>query len=40
VEEDKTIQRIREARHFISEESGHDPHKLVEHYKGYQEKLK
>ena len=40
MEKDKTIQRIREARHLISEEFGHDPFKLVEHYKKYQEKLK
>ncbi len=30
--EDPTIQRIREARHEISEENEHDPAKLVEYY--------
>ncbi len=29
---DPVIDRIREARHKISEECGHDPKKLVEYY--------
>lgn len=36
---DPTIQRIRQVRHEISEECGHDPQKLVEYYRRYQEKL-
>jgi hypothetical protein len=30
---DPIIDQIREARHRISEEFGHDPTKLVEHYR-------
>ena len=30
--EDPTIDRIREVRHQISEEFGHDPKRLVAHY--------
>jgi hypothetical protein len=30
--EDPTIDRIREVRHRISEEFGHDPKRLVAHY--------
>jgi len=29
---DPVIDRIREARHQISEECGHDPEKLIEYY--------
>jgi hypothetical protein len=29
---DPTIERIREARHRISEKCGHDPKRLVEYY--------
>ncbi len=29
---DPVIDRIREARHIISEECGHDPKKLIEYY--------
>lgn len=29
---DTDLARIREARHSISEEFGHDPHRLVAHY--------
>jgi hypothetical protein len=29
---DPTLDRIREARHRISEKFGHDPKKLIEHY--------
>ncbi len=29
---DPVIDRIREARHLISEECGHDPEKLIEYY--------
>ena len=31
-EGDEVIARIREARHQISEEFGHDPYRLVAHY--------
>jgi hypothetical protein len=31
-EGDEVIARIREARHQISEQFGHDPYKLVAHY--------
>ncbi len=34
---DPTIARIREARHRISEECGHDAKRLVEHYMRLQE---
>jgi len=30
--DDPTIARIREARHRISEQCGHDPQKVVEYY--------
>ena len=33
MKEDKAIDRIRAARHRISEACGHDPHKLVDYYK-------
>jgi len=31
-EDDEEIARIREARHKISEQFGHDPYRLVAHY--------
>jgi hypothetical protein len=34
---DPTIERIREARHRISERCGHDPKRLVEYYMKLQE---
>ncbi|MCP3957048.1 MAG: hypothetical protein GY719_04265 [bacterium] len=37
--EDPTIDRIRQVRHEISEEAGHDPRKLVAHYIKYQEQF-
>lgn len=41
--DDPTIERIREARHRISEEHHHDPQKVVEYYlelqKKYQQRL-
>lgn len=35
---DPTIDEIREARHQISASVGHDPKRLVEHYRSLQEK--
>ena len=35
---DPTIDAIREVRHQISASVGHDPRKLVEHYRQLQEK--
>lgn len=32
LEDDPTIRRIRDARHRISEECGHDARRLVEYY--------
>ena len=40
VEDDSTIQRIRKARHEISEENQHDPQQLVEYYQELQKKYK
>jgi hypothetical protein len=41
--DDPTITRIREARHQISEECGHDPQRIVEYYarleKKYQDRM-
>ena len=37
-EGDEEIARIREARHQISEEFGHDPYRLVAHYIELQKK--
>jgi hypothetical protein len=37
-EGDEVIARIREARHRISEEFGHDPYRLVAHYMELQKK--
>ena len=36
--DDPTIESIREARHRISEEHGHDPQRLVEYYIELQKK--
>ncbi len=36
--DDPTITAVREARHRISEMVGHDPRKLVEHYRQLQER--
>jgi hypothetical protein len=36
--DDPTITRIREARHRISEECGHDPQRIVEYYAKLQKK--
>lgn len=38
--DDPTIERIREARHRISDALGHDPKKLVDHYAELQKKYK
>ncbi|HST22154.1 MAG TPA: hypothetical protein VLR90_13605 [Blastocatellia bacterium] len=41
--DDPTITRIRETRHRISEECGHDPQRIVEYYakleKQYQDRI-
>lgn len=37
---DPTIDAIREVRHRISASVGHDPRKLVEHYRRLQERHK
>ena len=37
---DITVEKIREIRHKISEECGHDPKKLVKHYIDLQKKYK
>jgi hypothetical protein len=37
--QDVTITRIREVRHRISEQYGHDPQKLVRHYIELQKKF-
>jgi hypothetical protein len=43
VKDDPTLIRIREARHRISEECGHDPQRIVEYYakleKNYQDRI-
>ena len=36
---DPTVKRIRQIRHEISAECGHDPKKLVEYYTKYQQKF-
>lgn len=36
--DDPTITRIREVRHQISEECGHDPQRIVEYYSKLQKK--
>lgn len=38
LKDDPTIVGIRETRHFISEEFGHDPQRIVEHYIELQKK--
>ncbi len=38
-DQDPTIDRIRQVRHEISEEAGHDPRRLVAHYIEYQEQF-
>jgi len=38
MKDDPTIQAVRDARRRISEEVGHDPWKLVEHYRRLQER--
>lgn len=38
--DDPTIERIRETRHRISEEHGHDPQRVVEYYLELQKKYK
>lgn len=37
---DPLIDEIREIRHRISEECGHDPRRLVEHYKELEKQLR
>jgi hypothetical protein len=32
LKDDPTVERIREARHRISEEQGHDPQRVVNYY--------
>ncbi len=36
--DDPTIKAVRDARHRISEMVGHDPRKLVEHYRQLQKR--
>jgi hypothetical protein len=38
--DDPTITRIREARHQISKQCGHDPQKIVKYYAKLQEKYR
>jgi hypothetical protein len=38
MKDDPTIKAVRDARHRISELVGHDPRKLVEHYRHLQER--
>ena len=38
MKDDPTIAAIRDARHRISQSVGHDPRKLVEHYRRLQER--
>ncbi len=40
MQEDQVIARIREARHQISEECGHDARRLVDYYKELQKRHK
>lgn len=37
VRDDPVVERIRKVRHQISEECGHDPHRLAEYYMKLQE---
>ncbi len=39
MKQDPTIERIRQIRHEISEECGHNPKKLVGYYMKYQKKF-
>ena len=38
LKDDSTLERIREARHRISEDQDHDPQKIVEYYIELQKK--
>jgi len=38
MKDDPTINIVREARHRISQAVGHDPRKLVEHYRQLQDR--
>ena len=38
IKDDPAIKVVRDARHLISEKVGHDPRKLVEHYRQLQER--
>jgi hypothetical protein len=38
MKDDPTIQAVRDARRRISERAGHDPRKLVEHYRQLQDR--
>ena len=38
MKDDPTIKAVRDARHRISATVGHDPRKLVEHYRQLQER--
>jgi hypothetical protein len=38
MKDDPTIQAVRDSRHRISEMVGHDPRRLVEHYRHLQER--
>jgi len=40
MQDDPTIERVREVRHRISQQCEHDPKKLVEHYMRLQERHK
>ncbi len=40
LKDDVAIERVREVRHRISAEHGHDPKKLVDHYIELQKKYK
>jgi hypothetical protein len=40
LKDDPTIKRIREARHQISEQHGHDPQQIVHYYIKLQEQYK
>ena len=37
---DPSIDDVRRTRHEISEECGHDPRRLLEHYRAYEDQLK
>ncbi len=38
MKDDPTIEAVRDARHRISELVGHDPRKLIEHYRQLQKR--